>query len=58
MKKYSNIFFDLDNTLWDFDRNSSEVLEELFHKHNLLDLGVPSFEIFLDKYRKIFFLEG
>ena len=51
MKKYSNIFFDLDNTLWDFDRNSSEVLEELFHKHNLLDLGVPSFEIFLDKYR-------
>jgi putative hydrolase of the HAD superfamily len=51
MKKYSHIFFDLDNTLWDFNRNSAEVLEELFHKHNLAELGVPSFEIFLDKYR-------
>ena len=51
MKNYSDIFFDLDNTLWDFDRNSAEVLEELFHKYNLIDLGVPSFEIFLDKYR-------
>ncbi len=51
MKKYSDVFFDLDNTLWDFDRNSAEVLEELFHKYNLLDLGVPSFEIFLDKYK-------
>ena len=51
MKKYSHIFFDLDNTLWDFDRNSAEVLEELFYKYNLTDLGVPSFEIFLDKYK-------
>jgi putative hydrolase of the HAD superfamily len=51
MKKYSDIFFDLDNTLWDFDRNSAEVLHELFHKYNLEDLGVPTFEIFLDKYK-------
>lgn len=51
MKNYSHIFFDLDNTLWDFDRNSAEVLEELFHKYKLLDLGVPSFEVFLDKYK-------
>src|SRR5205085_5606150 len=51
MKKYSHLFFDLDNTLWDFDRNSAEVLEELFHKYKLSDLGVPSFEIFLDKYK-------
>jgi putative hydrolase of the HAD superfamily len=51
MKNYRHIFFDLDNTLWDFNRNSSEVLHELFHKYNLSELGVPSFEIFLDKYR-------
>ncbi len=51
MKKYRHIFFDLDNTLWDFNRNSAEVLEELFHKYKLSELGVPSFEIFLDKYR-------
>jgi putative hydrolase of the HAD superfamily len=51
MKNYRHIFFDLDNTLWDFNRNSAEVLEELFHKYKLSELGVPSFEIFLDKYR-------
>lgn len=51
MKKYTHLFFDLDNTLWDFDRNSAEVLEELFHKYKLIELGVPSFEIFLDKYK-------
>ncbi len=51
MKKYKHIFFDLDNTLWDFDKNSAETLHELFHKHNLTDLGVPSFEVFFDKYR-------
>jgi putative hydrolase of the HAD superfamily len=51
MKKYDHIFFDLDNTLWDFDRNSAEALEELFHKYKLMELGVPSFEIFLDKYK-------
>jgi putative hydrolase of the HAD superfamily len=28
-----HIFFDLDRTLWDFDRNSRETLEELFHRH-------------------------
>ncbi len=51
MKKYQHIFFDLDNTLWDFDRNSAEALEELFHKYKLNELGVPSFEVFLDKYK-------
>jgi putative hydrolase of the HAD superfamily len=51
MKNYSHVFFDLDNTLWDFDRNSAETLHELFHKFNLTDLGVPSFEIFFDKYK-------
>jgi len=28
-----HIFFDLDRTLWDFDRNSRETLYELFHLH-------------------------
>lgn len=51
MKKYSDIFFDLDNTLWDFDRNSAEVLHELFHRYDLASIGVPSFELFFDKYK-------
>jgi putative hydrolase of the HAD superfamily len=33
--KYKHIFFDLDHTLWDFDKNSSETLEELFEEYKL-----------------------
>lgn len=51
MRKHTDIFFDLDHTLWDFDRNSAEILQELFHIHKLTELGVPSFEIFFDKYK-------
>lgn len=51
MKKYSHIFFDLDNTLWDFDRNSSETLYELYEKYKLADLGIKSPEHFISKYQ-------
>src|SRR5690242_10246933 len=50
MKHYRHIFFDLDNTLWDFETNSRETLLELYDKHQLDKLGVPSFEIFHKKY--------
>lgn len=50
MKSYRHIFFDLDNTLWDFESNSRDTLMELFEKHNLQKLGVPSFEFFHEKY--------
>lgn len=30
MQKYQHLFFDLDNTLWDFETNSTEVLTELY----------------------------
>ncbi len=49
MKQYKHIFFDLDNTLWDFETNSRETLLELFEKHGL-DKLVPSFEYFHQKY--------
>lgn len=29
------IFFDLDHTLWDFEKNSAMAFEFIFHKHNL-----------------------
>jgi len=35
LKQYSHIFFDLDRTLWDFDRNSRETLTELYFRYNL-----------------------
>ncbi len=50
MKTYKHIFFDLDNTLWDFTTNSRETLVELFDKYALKELGIPSFEFFHEKY--------
>ena len=49
----NHIFFDLDNTLWDFDSNSRKVISDLFHENNLqLRCGVE-FSIFLSRYEKI-----
>ncbi|MDN3724322.1 YjjG family noncanonical pyrimidine nucleotidase [Aequorivita sp. SDUM287046] len=31
----ADIFFDLDHTLWDFDRNSGLAFERVFRKHNI-----------------------
>ena len=43
---YNHLFFDLDHTLWDFDRNSAECIAELFDTFQLADLGIPSAEEF------------
>lgn len=43
---YKHLFFDLDHTLWDFDRNSAESLTELFETFKLAELGIPSSEEF------------
>lgn len=44
-KKYKHIFFDLDNTLWDFDANSYEALKETFLFYQL-DRKIENFEHF------------
>ena len=51
--KYKHIFFDLDHTLWDFNKNSSETLEELFELYSLKELGIHAFEDFIKMYRKV-----
>lgn len=33
--KISDVFFDLDHTLWDFDRNSLLAFQRVFAKHNI-----------------------
>ena len=40
--KYKHLFFDLDHTLWDFDRNSAESIAELFDTFRLADAGIGS----------------
>jgi len=51
--KYKHIFFDLDHTLWDFEKNSSESLEEIFHRLALQQHGVQSMEAFIACFLKI-----
>ncbi len=47
---YTNIFFDLDHTLWDFDANAREALQDLYHQLDLNQaIGVP-FEQFFSAY--------
>jgi putative hydrolase of the HAD superfamily len=48
-----HIFFDLDDTLWDFERNSSNVLQGLFSEYNLSAKLNTDFETFHTTYKKI-----
>jgi YjjG family noncanonical pyrimidine nucleotidase len=51
--KYKHLFFDLDHTLWDFERNSSESLAEVFHQMALNEHGVSSLDAFVKSFLKI-----
>jgi len=48
--KYKHLFFDLDRTLWDFEKSAIEAFEEIFGKHKLALKGIPDFEEFHKKY--------
>ncbi len=47
---YRHLFFDLDHTLWDFETNSREAMEDIYQTNNLLDKGVPDFDTFFEHY--------
>ena len=49
MKEVNNIFFDLDHTLWDFDKNSDLTFFKILKKNNL-NIGVSRF---LNSYHPI-----
>lgn len=50
--KYTDIFFDLDRTLWDFESNAMSTFEDLYNKYELEAKGVSSLEHFVDVYRR------
>lgn len=50
MKQYKHIFFDLDRTIWDFDASADDTFSRMYNKYELNSLGVPSLEIFREKY--------
>ena len=49
-RRYDHIFFDLDHTLWDFDANSRETLQDLYLELQLEGRGIPTFDQFHDTY--------
>lgn len=51
-RKYEHLFFDLDHTLWDFEMNSKETLQDLYQQHQLLQKGITDFELFFTKYNE------
>lgn len=53
MPNYKCIFFDLDHTLWDYETNSAETLEELFHQHRLQEKGISSLPDFVKTFVEI-----
>ena len=49
--KIKHIFFDLDRTLWDFETNSHNTLEELFSTFHLKEKGIPNADKFIQIYK-------
>jgi len=51
-KQYKHIFFDLDHTIWDFDKNAEETLHELYGTYKLKDIGLHSADLFIETYTR------
>jgi len=52
MRTYDHLFFDLDNTLWDFTTNSRLAMHETLVQTKLLS-QLPDFDTFFNEYEKI-----
>ncbi len=50
--KKKDIFFDLDHTIWDFEKNAEEALMELFDTHKFSTLGIASAASFIETYNR------
>ena len=51
--KYRHLFFDLDHTLWDFEKNANETLHTLFARHDFARFGTFTVEQFISVYSDI-----
>ena len=52
MKNITHIFFDLDHTLWDTDKNAKESLQEIHQEIKILENFNVPFELFHSTYQK------
>lgn len=53
LRDKKHIFFDLDDTLWDFERNSAAVLEQLFEEYSLGKKLNTDFQSFHSVYKRV-----
>lgn len=53
MKSYSTLFFDLDHTLWDYEANSRDTLQEIYDSNNLSARGVERFDEFHKHFKTV-----
>lgn len=51
--KYRAIFFDLDRTLWDLERNNAETLYDLYHYFRLPEQGIRDPLLFMEIYNRV-----
>lgn len=51
--RYKCVFFDLDHTLWDYETNSRDTLQELFRHHQLPQIGIDDFETFHAVFKRV-----
>ncbi|MBS4043249.1 MAG: YjjG family noncanonical pyrimidine nucleotidase [Chitinophagaceae bacterium] len=49
-KPYKHLFFDLDHTIWDFETNAKDTLNDLFLQFKLQEKGIDCFDSFFTKY--------
>jgi putative hydrolase of the HAD superfamily len=52
MRTYDHLFFDLDNTLWDFSTNSCLAMKQTLQQNNILE-KLPSFDSYFQVYEQI-----
>jgi putative hydrolase of the HAD superfamily len=48
--QYKHLFFDLDHTLWDFDKNSEVTLRKLYTEYDLASRGITDFDALFRSY--------
>ena len=53
LKKYRHLFFDLDHTLWDFERNTSEAIKEIYDIFELSRWSFFSFDDFKNEFTEV-----
>jgi putative hydrolase of the HAD superfamily len=53
MRRYKHVFFDLDQTLWDFDKSSAETLRELYSDYTLQSKLSCNVELIIERFSSI-----